>query len=52
MSSLDEEVIVDATVLKVMDDRCKVGAEVQAARECISLQEPAMAQQHMCHLKY
>lgn len=52
VSSLDEEVVVEAAMLKVMDDGRPVGGEVEGAQEGICLQQAAMAQQHVCHLKH
>lgn len=52
MSSLDEEIVVDAAMLEVVNDGRPVGGEVEGSQEGIGLQQAPMAQQHVCHLKH
>ena len=48
----DEEVIVEASMLKVMHDSRPVAGQVQAASKGIGLEQAPMAQQHVGHLQH
>ena len=48
----DEEVIVEASMLKIMHDSRPVAGQVQAASKGIGLEQAPMAQQHVGHLQH
>ena len=49
---LDEEVIVEASMLKVMHDSRPVAGQMQASSKGIGLEQPPVAQQHVGHLQH
>ncbi len=52
MGCLDEDVIVEASMLKVMHDSGPVAGQVQASSKGIGLEQAPMAQQHVGHLQH
>ncbi len=52
MGCLDEEVIIEASMLEVMHDSSPVAGQVQAASKGIGLEQAPMAQQHVGHLQH
>ena len=49
---LDEEVIVEASMLQVMHNSRPVAGQVQASSKGIGLEQTPMAQQHVGHLQH
>ena len=50
--SLDEEVIVQASMLVVVRDGRPIGGHVLGSADCLALQDAAVAQQHVGHLEH
>ncbi len=50
--SLDEEIVVQASMLVVMRDGGPVGGHVLGPAQRLALQDASMAQQHVRHLEY
>ena len=49
---LDQEVVVDSGVLKIMNQGCDVGGQQAQAVGPLALQHAAMHHEHMGHLEY
>lgn len=52
VSSLDQEIIVQASMLVVMHEGCPVGAPHQGLVHGFGLHDAPMTQQHVCHLHH
>ena len=52
VGSFDEEIIVEAAMLKVMDSSRPTGAEQLHFAHSPCLHGPSMTQQHVCHLHH
>ncbi len=50
--SLDEEVVVQASMLVVVRDGRPIGGHVLGSAHCLALQDASVAQQHVGHLEH
>jgi len=51
IGSLDEEIVVQASMLVVVRDGRPVGGHVLGSAHCLALQDASMTQQHVRHLE-